>query len=112
MQVVMGGLSLDMEEPTEQTINVEEAIVHENYRDTSAAVYNDIGDPCAPCIIYKLSTHNIIIQFLNQYISSLPHLILDCAVTFIQTALSLVETEWHQWSLCQRDPICEDSLSA
>ncbi|XP_076599484.1 factor VII-activating protease [Chaetodon auriga] len=43
MQVLMGGLSLDMEETTEQTLNVEEAIVHENYRETPAAVYNDIA---------------------------------------------------------------------
>lgn len=43
MQVAVGGLSLDMDEPTEQTIKVEEAIVHENYRETPAAVYNDIG---------------------------------------------------------------------
>lgn len=46
MQVLMGGLSLNNEETTEQTISVEEAIVHENYRETPAAVYNDIGDLC------------------------------------------------------------------
>lgn len=56
MQVVMGGLSLNMEEPTEQTIQVEEAIVHENYRETPKAVYNDIGDPCLSLILYKIST--------------------------------------------------------
>ncbi|XP_042341984.1 hyaluronan-binding protein 2-like [Plectropomus leopardus] len=43
MQVVMGGLSLDAEESTEQTVKVEEAIRHENYRETQTAVYNDIG---------------------------------------------------------------------
>ncbi|XP_031735910.1 hyaluronan-binding protein 2-like isoform X2 [Anarrhichthys ocellatus] len=43
MQVVLGGLSLDLEEPTEQAIQVEEAIVHENYRETPSAVYNDIA---------------------------------------------------------------------
>lgn len=43
MQVVMGGLSLDMDETTEQTIRVEEAIVHENYLETQSAVYNDIS---------------------------------------------------------------------
>ncbi|KAG7230084.1 hypothetical protein INR49_009804 [Caranx melampygus] len=43
MQVVMGGLSRDTTEHTEQTIKVEEAIVHENYRETPAAVYNDIA---------------------------------------------------------------------
>lgn len=45
MQVVMGGLTLSSEEPTEQTLRVEEAIRHEGYRETSKAVYNDIGDP-------------------------------------------------------------------
>ncbi|XP_061765990.1 hyaluronan-binding protein 2-like [Nerophis ophidion] len=43
IQVVMGGLSLDADEPTEQIINVEEAIVHENYRETSTSVHNDIA---------------------------------------------------------------------
>ncbi|XP_071337154.1 hyaluronan-binding protein 2-like [Trachinotus anak] len=43
MQVVMGSLSLVGTENTEQTINVEEAIVHENYRETPSAVYNDIA---------------------------------------------------------------------
>lgn len=43
MQVVMGGLSLDMDETTEQTIRVEEVIVHENYLETQSAVYNDIS---------------------------------------------------------------------
>ncbi|XP_034753982.1 hyaluronan-binding protein 2 [Etheostoma cragini] len=43
MQVVMGGLLLNTEEPTEQTIKVAEAIVHENYRETPTAAYNDIA---------------------------------------------------------------------
>lgn len=43
MQVVMGSLSLDAHDPSAQVIEVENAIVHENYRETSAAVYNDIG---------------------------------------------------------------------
>ncbi|XP_019737589.1 hyaluronan-binding protein 2-like isoform X2 [Hippocampus comes] len=43
MQVVMGRLSLDTDEPTEQIINVEEAIVHENYRETPVSVHNDIA---------------------------------------------------------------------
>lgn len=41
----MGGLSLSSDEPTEQTLRVEEAIRHEGYRETSQAAYNDIGDP-------------------------------------------------------------------
>lgn len=41
MQVVIGGLSLDMPEYTEQTLRVEEAIVHENYTETPTAVYSD-----------------------------------------------------------------------
>ncbi|CAL8258326.1 unnamed protein product [Lota lota] len=43
MQVVVGGLSLGMEEPTDQTLQVEEAIIHENYRETPSSVYNDIA---------------------------------------------------------------------
>ncbi|KAJ4948958.1 hypothetical protein JOQ06_020479 [Pogonophryne albipinna] len=42
-QVVLGSLSLNDEEPTEQVIKVQEAILHENYRETSEAVYNDIA---------------------------------------------------------------------
>uniref|UniRef100_A0A8C4NXA2 trypsin n=1 Tax=Dicentrarchus labrax TaxID=13489 RepID=A0A8C4NXA2_DICLA len=43
MQVSMGSLSLSSEDLTEQTVRVEEAIVHENYRETKEAVYNDIA---------------------------------------------------------------------
>ncbi|XP_033468315.1 factor VII-activating protease-like [Epinephelus lanceolatus] len=43
MEVVMGGLSLDVEESTEQTVKVAEAIRHENYSETPTAVYNDIA---------------------------------------------------------------------
>ncbi|XP_072247422.1 hyaluronan-binding protein 2-like [Leuresthes tenuis] len=43
LQVVAGSLSLDKVEPTAQTIEVENSIVHENYRDTSEAVFNDIA---------------------------------------------------------------------
>lgn len=43
MLVVAGGLSLDMEEPNEQTLEVEEAIKHENYRELSNSVINDIA---------------------------------------------------------------------
>ncbi|XP_019947231.2 hyaluronan-binding protein 2-like [Paralichthys olivaceus] len=43
MQVVLGDLSLNMTEYTEQTAQVEEVIVHENYRETPTAVYNDIA---------------------------------------------------------------------
>uniref|UniRef100_A0A7N8YNZ3 trypsin n=1 Tax=Mastacembelus armatus TaxID=205130 RepID=A0A7N8YNZ3_9TELE len=43
MQVVLGDLSLNKNDTTEQTIHVEEAIVHENYQETPEAVHNDIG---------------------------------------------------------------------
>ncbi|XP_077470117.1 factor VII-activating protease [Stigmatopora argus] len=43
MQVVMGGLSLDADEPTEQVFNVKDAIVHEDYRETPISVHNDIA---------------------------------------------------------------------
>ncbi|KAK5853739.1 hypothetical protein PBY51_014870 [Eleginops maclovinus] len=43
MQVVLGSLSLNNDEPTEQVIKVQKAIRHENYRETPQAVYNDIA---------------------------------------------------------------------
>lgn len=54
MQVVVGGLSLNTKESTEQTLKVEEAIVHENYRESPAAVYNDIGKSVS-LICYEIS---------------------------------------------------------
>lgn len=59
MQVVMGGLSMNSEEPTAQTIRVEEAIVHENYRETPSAVYNDISIH-VPLGLYTKMNCNII----------------------------------------------------
>ncbi|CAL8300196.1 unnamed protein product [Merluccius merluccius] len=43
MQAVVGGLVLGLEEPTVQTLQVEEAIVHENYRESPNVVSNDIA---------------------------------------------------------------------
>ncbi|KAF3708435.1 Hyaluronan-binding protein 2 [Channa argus] len=43
MQVLAGGLTLASTETTEQAIRVEDVIVHENYRETPTAVYNDIA---------------------------------------------------------------------
>lgn len=64
MQVVIGGLSLDMDELTEQTIMVEEVIVHENYLETQSAVYNDISK-CVPimCSQFFLITFVYILPF-------------------------------------------------
>lgn len=45
MQVVLGSQDLSLHDPNEQAIHVEEAIRHENYRETPQAVYNDIGKP-------------------------------------------------------------------
>lgn len=56
MEVVMGGLTLNTTEKTEQTLRVEEAIVHENYKETPTAVYNDIGDLHLCLILYQRST--------------------------------------------------------
>lgn len=42
-QVVLGGVNIDIAEETDQTIPVIQTIVHENYRETRAAVYNDIA---------------------------------------------------------------------
>ncbi|KAJ8418222.1 hypothetical protein AAFF_G00139310 [Aldrovandia affinis] len=43
MRVVLGAMNLVKDEPTDQTVEVEKAIIHENYKETSEAVYNDIG---------------------------------------------------------------------
>ncbi|KAM3606205.1 uncharacterized protein V6R79_012510 [Siganus canaliculatus] len=43
MEVAVGGLTLGGQESTEQIIKVQQAIRHENYRETPTAVYNDIG---------------------------------------------------------------------
>uniref|UniRef100_A0A8C5H769 trypsin n=1 Tax=Gouania willdenowi TaxID=441366 RepID=A0A8C5H769_GOUWI len=43
MQVLMGSLSLNSEDSMTQTLDVERAIIHENYRETPIAVYNDIA---------------------------------------------------------------------
>lgn len=42
-QVVLGGVNIDKAEEIDQTIPVIQTIVHENYRETRYAVYNDIG---------------------------------------------------------------------
>lgn len=42
-QVVLGGVNIDKVELIDQTIPVIQTIVHENYRETPHAVYNDIG---------------------------------------------------------------------
>lgn len=43
IQVVLGGVDVDKEEASDQTIPVIRTIIHEHYRDTRVAVYNDIG---------------------------------------------------------------------
>lgn len=40
----MGTLSVDKLDPGAQTVEVVQAIRHENYRQTPEAVYNDIGN--------------------------------------------------------------------
>ncbi|XP_041819306.1 hyaluronan-binding protein 2-like [Chelmon rostratus] len=42
-QVVLGGVDIDRAETTDQTIPVIETIVHENYRTSPVAVYNDVA---------------------------------------------------------------------
>ncbi|XP_072523531.1 hyaluronan-binding protein 2-like [Salminus brasiliensis] len=43
MQVGLGGVKLDVDEAADQTVEVEDYIVHENYTETSFALYNDIA---------------------------------------------------------------------
>lgn len=42
-QVVLGGVRLDKQEEMDQTIPVIQTIMHESYRETHEAVYNDVG---------------------------------------------------------------------
>ncbi|XP_029384169.1 hyaluronan-binding protein 2 isoform X2 [Echeneis naucrates] len=42
-QVVLGGVNIDKEEEMDQIIPVIQTIVHENYRETPSALYNDIA---------------------------------------------------------------------
>ncbi|XP_073345126.1 hyaluronan-binding protein 2-like [Pagrus major] len=42
-QVVLGGVNIEKREEMDQTIPVIQTIVHENYRDTGSALYNDIA---------------------------------------------------------------------
>lgn len=41
--MVLGGVNIDKQEEIDQIIPVVQTIVHENYRATPFAVYNDIG---------------------------------------------------------------------
>lgn len=45
-QVVLGSINLAKPEPSHQTLEVVETIIHEQYRETPESVYNDIGDYC------------------------------------------------------------------
>lgn len=59
MQVVLGGLDLGKKESFEQTLAVEKTIVHEGYKETSQAVYNDIGKTFirSMCILVTIPSH-------------------------------------------------------
>lgn len=63
MQVVLGAQSLDFQEPTQQILRVEEVIVHENYRETPSAVYNDIA-------LLRLSGHNGVCANETQFVKT------------------------------------------
>ncbi|RXN09732.1 hyaluronan-binding 2-like protein [Labeo rohita] len=43
VRVEMGGVNLEKDNPTKQFLEVEKIIVHENYTETSEALYNDIA---------------------------------------------------------------------
>lgn len=44
MQVVLGGVDIEKNEVFDQVIPVERAIVHEQYRQSPFALYNDVGE--------------------------------------------------------------------
>lgn len=48
-QVVLGSIHLGKTEPAQQTLEVIETIIHEQYTETFDSVYNDVGDHCLFC---------------------------------------------------------------
>ena len=44
MQVVLGGVDIEKAEVYDQVIPVERAIMHEGYKATHFALYNDVGE--------------------------------------------------------------------
>lgn len=63
MQVVLGAQGLNFVEPTQQTLRAEEVIVHENYRETPSAVYNDIA-------LLRLSGNNGVCASETQFVKT------------------------------------------
>lgn len=50
--MLAGSLSVSKPDPGTQTIPVKRTIKNPNYRETSEAVYNDIGDTCLKCLCH------------------------------------------------------------
>lgn len=91
-QVVLGGVNIEKAEESDQTIPVIQTIVHENYRETRFAVYNDIGT----------------LQHSSNTVSSL-HI---QSVSTSASPLSPAEARSHrQPLLCQGDPLCQVGVS-
>lgn len=91
-QVVLGGVDIDKAEEIDQTIPVIQTIVHENYRESRFAVYNDIG----------------ILSHLSNPVSSLNMQ----SVSTCTSPLSPAEAQSHrQPLLCQGDPLREVGVS-
>ncbi|KAE8280411.1 Hyaluronan-binding protein 2 [Larimichthys crocea] len=63
MQVVLGAQALDYDEPTQQILRVEDIIVHENFRETPSAVYNDIA-------LLRLSGNNGVCATETQFVKT------------------------------------------
>lgn len=55
--MTLGGLDLGKIEASDQTLEVVETIIHEQYKETYEAVYNDIGDKCLLPVIFFQQTH-------------------------------------------------------
>lgn len=108
MQVVMGGLSLDMDEPTEQTISVEEVIVHENYLETQSAVYNDISIYVSFTLCKKNCYHNISL-LCNLFLRSVFKLISGLLRLKNTDGVCAVETQFVK-SACLPDAQLPDGL--
>lgn len=60
MRVVLGGVDIQKDETYDQVIPVERAIVHEGYKQSPFALYNDVGEALMKlCTLYCISIYSI-----------------------------------------------------
>ncbi len=63
-RVILGGLNLIQKEQTDQTVLVENTIIHEKFKETPDVVYNDIGELiCTNRILIMISVIDFFFDF-------------------------------------------------